>query len=140
MDGIVGAHALITGGAQGIGLALAEAMAHRGAAAVSILDVSEEKLKKTAQRWANSDLRHTLLLTFATDVTDETQVREAVYSAHARCGTLDFVFANAGIGCGGVPGLSSYSASKFAVRGFIESARLEVGCFPYRVTCDRLNR
>jgi NAD(P)-dependent dehydrogenase (short-subunit alcohol dehydrogenase family) len=81
-----GVRALVTGGAAGIGRAVAELLVQRGAA-VAVLDVRGEAPE-------GAEL-------FAADVTDDPSVRAAVEGAAARLGGLDVVVNNAGIGAQG---------------------------------------
>jgi 2-keto-3-deoxy-L-fuconate dehydrogenase len=78
--------ALVTGGASGIGRAVAELLLARGHA-VAVLDLSG-----SGPDGAES---------FAADVTDDASVRAAVEGAAARLGGLDVVVNNAGIGAQG---------------------------------------
>ena len=86
--------ALVTGGSRGIGLAVARAVADRGAS-VAI----------TATTQANADRAASMLrdggatvLALAADVRDETQVVSAVAKVEAEFGGLDILVNNAGIG------------------------------------------
>ncbi|KAK9790756.1 hypothetical protein WJX73_004357 [Symbiochloris irregularis] len=170
-----GKHVVITGGASGIGLEIGRCLAERGAASLSIFDISQSALT-VASDSLKALSSHTQIHTYQVDVTKYSEVLAAVQSAQQRCGRLDIVFANAGIGPGGkfadktsefyeklisvnymgvvhtlkaalptlakqdsghvmvtnslagyagVTGLSAYCASKFAVRGLVETLRLE---------------
>jgi NAD(P)-dependent dehydrogenase (short-subunit alcohol dehydrogenase family) len=83
--------ALVTGGARGIGLATAQALAARGAS-VMIVDLDEE-----AARGAAAGIHDTRAVGIAADVTDRGALQRAVASAAERFGGLDVVVANAGI-------------------------------------------
>jgi NAD(P)-dependent dehydrogenase (short-subunit alcohol dehydrogenase family) len=83
MDGL---KALVTGGASGIGRAVAELLQARGAS-VAVLDRAGDGPDGT--------------LFVAADVTDDAAVRTAVDEAAARLGGLDIVVNNAGIGAQG---------------------------------------
>ena len=172
-----GAVAVVTGGASGIGLATARALAAQGAH-MALADINEDGLRAAADdvrsHAPNADTR---VITVVTDVTDEAQVRELVRRALELTGRLDLVVACAGIGRGGriedlpasqmrqmldvnvmgiyhcvqaalpamraqgsgqfvllssvagklgVPTLSGYCASKWAVRGFSIAMRAEL--------------
>ncbi|WP_328909220.1 SDR family oxidoreductase [Streptomyces sp. NBC_00234] len=79
-----GMSALVTGGASGIGAAVAALLLERGAT-VSVLD------RETAGAPAG-------VLAFKADVTDDAAVREAVDRAAAEMGGLHTLVSNAGIG------------------------------------------
>lgn len=87
MTGLSGLRALVTGGASGIGLATARALAERGAA-VAVLDLEPTGVPEP-------------LRAFRADVGDDTSVRGAVEQAAERLGGLDIVVNNAGIGAQG---------------------------------------
>jgi len=83
-----GKTALVTGGADGIGAALAGALIEAGAK-VFLADINADKLKATAER---------LGCEYAVcDVADEAAVEEAVESAWAALGSVDLLCANAGV-------------------------------------------
>ncbi|MCX5356505.1 SDR family oxidoreductase [Streptomyces mirabilis] len=79
-----GLTALVTGGASGIGLAVASLLAERGAR-VAVLDLDPASLKEP-------------LRGFTADVSDDTSVRAAVDAAAAVLGGIDILVNNAGIG------------------------------------------
>jgi len=84
MTDLAGLRAVVTGGASGIGLATAHALAERGAA-VAALDLHPDDVREP-------------LLGLRADVTDDASVRAAVEQAAERLGGLDIVVNNAGIG------------------------------------------
>jgi NAD(P)-dependent dehydrogenase (short-subunit alcohol dehydrogenase family) len=86
-----GKTALVTGGARGIGLATARALAARGAS-VAIVD-----LEQAAADAAASQLSETHAVGIAADVTDRAAMQRAVAATVERFGGLDVVVANAGI-------------------------------------------
>src|SRR5690242_21245040 len=96
-----GAVAVVTGGASGIGLATARALAAQGAH-VALADVNEDGLRAAADdvRTHASDAT-TQVIAVVTDVTDEAQARELMRRALELTGRLDLVVACAGIGRGG---------------------------------------
>jgi NAD(P)-dependent dehydrogenase (short-subunit alcohol dehydrogenase family) len=84
---------IITGGASGIGLGYAEALASNGAK-VTILDVHPQRIEEETKRLqaAGMDVRGQIV-----DVTDHQALDHAVDAAARIYGRLDVVFANAGI-------------------------------------------
>jgi NADPH:quinone reductase-like Zn-dependent oxidoreductase len=84
---------VVTGGASGIGLGYAEALAANGAR-VTILDVDAQQMEKEIKRLraAGLDVRGQ-----AVDVTDHKALDGAVDGAVREYGRLDVMFANAGI-------------------------------------------
>ena len=84
---------VVTGGASGIGLGYAEAMAANGAS-VTLLDIHAERIEKEVKRLkdAGFDARGAVV-----DVTDHKALDAAIDEAAKVYGKLDAVFANAGI-------------------------------------------
>lgn len=90
---LAGRKALVTGGARGIGEAIATALANAGAS-VMITDVLASLGKETAARIAKAGVTtgfHTL------DVTDDAQWEKAVAATVAELGGYDILINNAGI-------------------------------------------
>ncbi len=85
--------ALITGGASGIGLAIAEVFAESGAR-VLIADWNERAGKSAAVRIGERGLQAAFQLT---DVSDDGQARRAVEAAVLRFGGLDILVNNAAV-------------------------------------------
>jgi len=85
---------LITGGAQGIGKAVAEHMAAVGADLV-ILDQQVEKAQATADEIAKKYQRK--VTAYGVDVTKPDQIAAAIEQADTEMGKLDLLFNNAGI-------------------------------------------
>ncbi|KAH7176356.1 3-beta-hydroxysteroid dehydrogenase [Dactylonectria macrodidyma] len=81
--------ALITGGASGMGLAVAQTLAAKGWT-VHILDFNQEAGVAAEQSVAGSKFHQV-------DVTSWTSLSVAFDAAFAQAGRLDFVFANAGV-------------------------------------------
>ena len=85
--------AFVTGGAQGIGLAIAEAMAEAGAR-VTIADISGAALADAATALSSKGY---VVTTELLDVTDSEAVSEIAKTMAARHGRIDILVNNAGI-------------------------------------------
>lgn len=83
--------ALITGGARGIGLGIAQAFTARGAR-VALLDLEAEAVQRSA-----ATLGSDRALGIEADVTDASALQAAVATTVQRFGGIDVVVANAGI-------------------------------------------
>lgn len=88
--GLNGKVAVVTGAAQGIGRAIAEALARNGAL-VTISDIQDEKGRATAAELGGDVVFHPC------DVSDPERVRGLFDSVVARHGRLDIAVNNAGI-------------------------------------------
>ena len=84
--------AVITGGAQGIGLAVAKRLVASGAK-VCLWDINAELLDAAAAELDNSDA----VMTNVVDVTDPASINAAVEAVNARFGTVTMMVNNAGI-------------------------------------------
>lgn len=93
--GIEGANVFITGASSGIGAALAEQAAARGAALVGLLARNEERLGQV-QRGVETHGAEAVLL--SADVTDRERLSLVCSEFLERHGPPDFLFVNAGIG------------------------------------------
>lgn len=89
---LAGRKALVTGGAQGIGAAIAEALAKAGAA-VMIGDIQKEKGAETAKALGN----HGKIASVALDVTDDASWESAVKATVGELGGFDILINNAGV-------------------------------------------
>ncbi|MCB2079426.1 MAG: SDR family oxidoreductase [Novosphingobium sp.] len=89
---LAGKVALVTGGAQGIGEAIARKLAQHGAQ-VTICDIQEEKGSNVAGLIGADFLR--------VDVTDPDSWQSAIDAIAQKHGRLDVLVNNAGDGCGG---------------------------------------
>lgn len=85
--------ALVTGGAQGIGLGIARRLASDGAD-IALVDVKDDKLAAAAREIEALGRRVT---TFVADVSDRDQVHAAVDHAEHELGGFDVMVNNAGI-------------------------------------------
>ena len=92
--------AAITGGASGIGLALAETMLSYGAKRVVLADVNEANLVRETARLNAAHPGQALGI--RCDVTNEEEVKEMIrQAAEFGGGRIDLLFNNAGAGFGG---------------------------------------
>ena len=92
---------IVTGGASGLGLGFAEALAENGAA-VSILDVDAGRIESETRRLKSLGYK---VRGEVVDVSDHAAIDAAFDAALDTHGRLDVVFANAGIDSG--PGFAS---------------------------------
>jgi meso-butanediol dehydrogenase / (S,S)-butanediol dehydrogenase / diacetyl reductase len=84
---------LVTGGAAGMGRAIAEAFAGEGAEVV-IADINEERVAETAKELSSGGAKVTSV---GCDVTDPAQVDEMVAKANEELGGIDILINNAGV-------------------------------------------
>lgn len=88
-----GKTAVVTGGAQGLGYAMAEAMAQAGAN-IAIADINIDLAKRAAQEISQNG---TKCRSYFCDVTDEISANKAVNEILEHFGSLDILLNNAGI-------------------------------------------
>ncbi|MFC4292495.1 SDR family NAD(P)-dependent oxidoreductase [Sphingorhabdus arenilitoris] len=92
--------AFITGGASGIGYAIAETLAERGAK-LMLADLSQAKLDEAAAALLAKGAE---VATVVCDVSDEAQMRSAAAATTERFGKVHIVVNNAGVALGGRAG------------------------------------
>jgi NAD(P)-dependent dehydrogenase (short-subunit alcohol dehydrogenase family) len=90
---VEGLGVIVTGGASGLGLGMAEALAENGAR-VTILDVDAGRIDRETHRLQG---RGVAVRGEVVDVCDHAAIDRAFDAAVAAQGRLDVVFANAGI-------------------------------------------
>jgi NAD(P)-dependent dehydrogenase (short-subunit alcohol dehydrogenase family) len=88
-----GATAVVTGGASGIGQALAEELANRGSEVV-LVDLQLALARKVAALIRNRGGR---AIAFKADVADFNEVRQLIQETVIRTGRIDYIFNNAGV-------------------------------------------
>jgi len=100
MTDIAGKTAFITGGANGIGLGIAKALAARGAN-LMLIDLNEAALEAAKAGFAGTNVR---VETAVCDVAKADAVRAAADKAIENFGKVHIVVNNAGVALGGLPG------------------------------------
>lgn len=90
---LTGRKALVTGGAQGLGAGMAQALARAGAA-VAIADINEDRGKQTVEALRDSGATAEFVML---DITDDAQWERAVADTVAAFDGLDILVNNAGI-------------------------------------------
>ncbi len=95
MNSIKGKFALITGGTQGLGVAIARRLAENGAAGIITIGRSEEKGKEVAKKITEDTGCKTLFI--KTDLPEVDQCRNAVSFAKKEFGKIDILVNAAGI-------------------------------------------
>lgn len=88
-----GKRAMITGGTHGLGMAMAEGLAHAGAALV-ITGTTKSKMEDALAHYKNKGFE---VSGYLFDITDEKLAAESVEKIVAECGEIDILVNNAGI-------------------------------------------
>jgi len=91
-DALNGRHAIVTGGARGIGLAIARRCVATGAS-VALWDLDAAQLSRAQQALAAPDMVSAEVV----DVRDEGQVAHAAARSQERFGSIDILINNAGV-------------------------------------------
>lgn len=112
MRRLEGKRAVVTGGAQGIGAAIARRLADEGAT-VAVLDLSAERA---------CDVLPAPHIGVACDVSDSTSVDAAFAQVAAQLGGLEVLVNNAGIGSAPGDGMAEYYAGQAARAGGDDTA------------------
>lgn len=86
-----GRHAVVTGGAQGIGFAIAKRLLESGAA-VSLWDRDAQQIKTAQAKLASPGVSVQVV-----DVSDAVSIHAATQATASECGRIDILVANAGI-------------------------------------------
>ncbi len=93
--------AIVTGGARGIGYAIAHRLLQSGAA-IALWDMDRERLARAAETLAG-EFPAARIATQALDLTHDGEVQEAARAAAERFGKIDILVNNAGITGGNAP-------------------------------------
>lgn len=91
------ATAIVTGGASGIGRALAKELAKRGCEVIS----ADRQIQLAEEVAAEIRVSGGKAIAWELDVTDYAATEQLVLETKDRIGRLDYMFNNAGIGIGG---------------------------------------
>ena len=119
MQELAGKNAFVTGGASGIGLAMAQAFLREGMNVV-IVDVDRDALAEAERQLAGSNAK---VLAMQLDVTDREQFRAVADRAEAELGPIHVLCNNAGVNRGGSLDAVTYEdwdwVKGFNVRGVV---------------------
>lgn len=97
MDALAGRVVVVTGGASGVGLGIAQAFADAGARLV-LADVHDERLAEAARALS----KQTDVVAQRTDVRDAAQIEALAERAFAAFGAVNVLCNNAGVACNGL--------------------------------------
>jgi len=115
----------ITGGASGIGFAVAEAMAERGMA-LMLVDIEQDALAAAADRLSQTGA---VIETAVLDVSDLDTYRQVAKRTLDRFGRVNFLFNNAGVGSGGMAGTGDIEDWRWTVEVNLMGVVYGVECF-----------
>jgi NAD(P)-dependent dehydrogenase (short-subunit alcohol dehydrogenase family) len=115
----------ITGGAGGIGYAVAEAMAKRGMA-LMLVDIEPDTLAAAAAKLAHYDAH---IETAVLDVSDLEAYRKVAKQTLDHFGKINFLFNNAGVGSGAIAGTGSIEDWRWTVEVNLMGVVYGVECF-----------
>ena len=104
-----GQTAIVTGGADGIGKAVAHRLASEGAA-VTIFDLDEQKLNSTQVEFEGEGFSITGI---KVDISEDSAVRESIAMVAKRSGRLDIL-----VHCAGIVGPNGLKAAEVSVEDF----------------------
>ncbi len=104
MDNVTGKVAFITGGASGMGLAMARSFSAAGMK-VAIADIEQDALDRVKAEFAKSNAK---VITLKVDVTDRDAMERAARETEAAFGKVHVVVNNAGVAVGGGIDAMSY--------------------------------
>lgn len=94
-SGIKGKTIIVTGGGNGIGLAIAEGFSRHGANVI-LIDVNEKAMVAAKERIERNN-KDAVVETFSASVTDEDAISEIFVKSRALFGCVDFMINNAGV-------------------------------------------
>src|SRR5258707_7782319 len=119
MEELAGQVALVTGGSRGIGAAIAQRLAHDGAAVALTYASSAEKARAVAKQ-IDADGGRALVM--QADNADPGAVTAAVEQTVADLGRIDILVNNAGIFTGGPPAAASVGQGGPPLAGHVRAA------------------
>jgi len=101
MDNFTASRVVVTGGASGIGLGLATALAEQGAATIALADIEQGALDAAVAGLSAGAGAGAQVVGIPTDVTDPLSVDALAAQAWAQLGGVEVVCLNAGVFAGG---------------------------------------
>ncbi len=130
MRDVAGKVAFITGGASGMGLAMARSFSRAGMKVV-IADIEQSALDQVAEEFAASNAEH---LTLKVDVTDRDAMEQAAAATIERFGKVHVLCNNAGVAVGGSIADMNYNDWDWVTRVNIDGVVNGVQTFLPRLT------